>query len=201
MDVWFCLFLGEICSYPTPSLFRRVEITHYRGTKSAVYGKGSGTFHLASLEIHSRPTHATPRVDDLRRRGMNGSQHRPLAPPSPNRPGRSLLLVHVHDVRVAVRQQASLAPLAADSALLVPAEDGLRRRLLVRVDEDGTGLEAAADAFRMRDVAAPDAGGEAGAGVVGARDNFFLVLPGLRGDDRACGKGEGKELLAVGVAD
>ncbi len=87
---------------------------------------------------------------------------------------------------VAVGQQAHGAPLAADAALLVAAEDGLRRRLLPAVDEDGTGLELAADALGVLDVLAPDAGAQAGVGVVGARDHFGFVGPGLAGDDGAC---------------
>lgn len=84
---------------------------------------------------------------------------------------------------VAVSQQAHAAPLAADAALLVAAEDGLRRQLLPAVDEDGAGLELAADALGVRDVLAPDAGAQAGVGVVGARDHFVFVGPGLAGDD------------------
>lgn len=65
------------------------------------------------------------------------------------------------------------------------SEDGLRSRFLEAVDEDAAGLEAEANALGARDVFAPDAGAQAGVGVVGAVDDFFLVGPGLAGDDWA----------------
>jgi hypothetical protein len=44
----------------------------------------------------------------------------------------------------------------------VAAERGLRRRLLVAVDEDAAGLEAERDFLGGGDVFAPDAGSETG---------------------------------------
>lgn len=84
---------------------------------------------------------------------------------------------HEHDVRIAVCLEALLAPFAPDTGFLVPAEEGLRRRLLPRVDEDGAGLQTLADALGALDVRAPDASPEAGVGVVCATDDFFLVGP------------------------
>jgi hypothetical protein len=53
-------------------------------------------------------------------------------------------------------------PFATNTRLLVAAERGLRRRLLVAVDEDAAGLEAERDFFGGGDVFAPDAGSETG---------------------------------------
>lgn len=88
-------------------------------------------------------------------------------------------------MRIAKRLQPLLPPLPANAALLVPAKNRLRRRLLPRVDEHGAGLQTLADALRARDVLAPHAGAEPGERVVGALDDFFLVGPGLGGDDGA----------------
>lgn len=98
-----------------------------------------------------------------------------------------LLLVGVKDMAVAVRLQALLAPFAADPRLLMASEERLRRRLLPRVDEDGTSLQTLADALRPLDVLAPDAGTKTGVGVVRTRNDLIFIGPRLSGDDRAEG--------------
>lgn len=48
--------------------------------------------------------------------------------------------IHMHSLRIAISQQAQVAPLATDTALLVSTEYRPRVRLLPRVDEDAAGL-------------------------------------------------------------
>ena len=88
-------------------------------------------------------------------------------------------------MRVAVGLEALRAPLASNTRLLVSAEERLRRRLLPRVDEDGTGLQPFANALGALDVLAPHAGTETGVGVVGALDDLLLIAPGLGWHDWA----------------
>lgn len=90
-------------------------------------------------------------------------------------------------MRVAVRQQPRLAPLAANPTLLVPAKCRLGRRLLKRVDKDRTGLQPARNLRRLVDVRAPHARAQPGVRVVGARNDFLEVRPGLCRDDGAKG--------------
>ena len=72
---------------------------------------------------------------------------------------------------------------AANTALLVAAEEGLRSRLLPRVDPYGARLESAGNALGALDILTPHTGAEAGKGAVGSLDNFLLIGPWLRWDD------------------
>lgn len=91
----------------------------------------------------------------------------------------------MHSLRVTITQQSHSPPLATDAALLVPAEESLRIRFLPAVDPDAAGLELAADALGTLHILAPDAGAEAGFGVVGAADDFVFIGEGLAGYDGA----------------
>ncbi len=91
----------------------------------------------------------------------------------------------MHDMRIAIRQHAQLPPLPSNPALLVPAKEGHRRRLLPAVDEDAACLQAHAEFLGVGNVFAPNAGAQAGVCVVGAVDDFVFVGPGLAGDDGA----------------
>lgn len=120
---------------------------------------------------------------------------KPEPEPKPSLPLTSLLLINMHGLRVTITQQAHSAPLAADAALLVAAEDGLRHGPLAAVDEDAAGFELVGDAQGAVDVEAPDAGAQAGVGGVGAGDDFRLGGPGLAGDDGTCGEKGGRWLV------
>ena len=91
------------------------------------------------------------------------------------------------NVRVAVSQQTSLAPLTTNTRLLVSTEGSLRCRLLVRVDEDGSGFQPPGDLACLLDVLAPHAGTETGICVVGASNDFLEVGPWLCGHNGAEG--------------
>ena len=92
----------------------------------------------------------------------------------------------MHDVRVAKRQDALGAPLAANTALLVSTKDSLWRRLLEAVHEDAAGLQAEGNLLSMCNILTPNAGAEASVGVVGALDDLLLVAPRLTGNDGTC---------------
>lgn len=94
-----------------------------------------------------------------------------------------LVLVDVNDMGVAVRKQTSLAPLTTDTRLLVTTKDGLRRRLLPRVDKDGTSFESSRNLGCLLDVLAPYTRTETGVCVVGAGNDFLEVRPRLSGHD------------------
>jgi hypothetical protein len=68
------------------------------------------------------------------------------------------LLIDVHGLRIAVRQQSEGSPFTTNTALLVTAKDSLGRWLLEAVDEDAAGHELAADALGTVDILGPDAG-------------------------------------------
>ena len=92
----------------------------------------------------------------------------------------------MQNLRITITQQTHGPPLTPNTAFLVATEDGLRHRLLRAVDEDAAGFELFADAQGLVDVFAPDAGGQAGVGGVGAEDDFGDGGPGLAGDDGSC---------------
>src|SRR5690348_1097571 len=85
------------------------------------------------------------------------------------------------NVRVAVSKQTSLAPLTTNTRLLVATERSLRRRLLIRVDEDGSGLEPPCNLARLLYILAPHAGTKTRVCVVCAGNDFLEVGPGLSG--------------------
>lgn len=91
------------------------------------------------------------------------------------------------DVCVHECKQTSLAPLATNARLLVTTEDGLRGRLLPRVDEDGSSFQASCNLAGLLDIAAPDAGAETRLGVVGTGNDLLKVGPWLGGDNGAEG--------------
>ncbi len=97
--------------------------------------------------------------------------------------GSQHLLIDVQSLRVAIAQQSHRSPLAANTTLLVTAEDGLRGWLLPAVDENTTSLELSSNPFGVRNILAPDTGAEASVCVIGAADHFFLVGVWLTGDD------------------
>lgn len=86
---------------------------------------------------------------------------------------------------VAISLQTLSTPLTTNSTLLVPTEEGLRSRLLPRVDENRSGFQTSADPLGALEVLAPDTGSETGVGAVGATDDVLLVGPGEGGDDGA----------------
>ncbi len=80
----------------------------------------------------------------------------------------------MHSLRVTIRQQPQASALTTNPALLVAAENKLDRRVGEAVDEDGAGLQPAADGLGMGDVGAPDAGSQTRSGRVGARDDVLF---------------------------
>lgn len=98
-----------------------------------------------------------------------------------------LRLISMHNMRIAIRQQPGPTPLTPNATLLVPAKEGLRRRLLPRVDKNTARLKLLANTLSALDILAPNASTEACVAVVSALDDFLLVAPGLRGHDGAEG--------------
>lgn len=130
-----------------------------------------------SSRVHGSPEAPEPHRDKLppTKEATRGSQEGDSS---------GALLGHVHDVRVAVRQHAELAPFASDAALLDAAKVGVRPGLLKAVDEDAARLEAQADLFGLGHIVAVHAGAQTGVGVVGARDGVLDVRVGHAGNDR-----------------
>jgi hypothetical protein len=91
----------------------------------------------------------------------------------------------VDDVRVAVGQKTSLAPLTSNAGLLVTSEDSLRSRLLPRVDKDGSGFKSSRNLGCLLDIFAPHTGTETHLGVVGTGNDLLEVRPWLCGDNGA----------------
>lgn len=91
--------------------------------------------------------------------------------------------ISVDGLRVEVRVDSSLSPLATDTRLLDTTEDGQRRRLLETVDPYRSGLQSASDRVGLFGVFAPHACAETGVGVVGAGDDFVQVRPWLCWDN------------------
>jgi len=89
------------------------------------------------------------------------------------------------DMCVHESKQTSLAPLAANTRLLVSTKDGLRRRLLPRVDEDGPSFEPACHLAGLLDILTPHTGTETSLGIVGTGNDLFQVRPRLRGHNGA----------------
>ena len=78
-----------------------------------------------------------------------------------------------------------LVVLAPDAGLLVAAERGVRRVLVVAVRPDPAGLDLATGPVGLRTVARPDAGAEPVEGVVGDLERVVLVVEAGHRDDRA----------------
>jgi hypothetical protein len=92
--------------------------------------------------------------------------------------------VAVHGLRVAIRQQAIRAPFSTHAALLPSSQKGLWQRDGVVVDGHHSGLNPLPQCHRSIDVAGPDAGAEAGVGIVDPANDFVFVFPGQEGNDR-----------------
>lgn len=98
---------------------------------------------------------------------------------------KPLVLVDVDDVRVAVGQKTSLAPLTSNTRLLVTTKDSLRRWLLPRVNKDGSGFKSSCNLRRLLDILTPHTGTETSLGVVCAGNDLLKVRPWLCRDDGA----------------
>lgn len=88
-------------------------------------------------------------------------------------------------LRIAVSQNPQRAPFPADPTLLMPAEKGLGRRLLERINPHGTYFQPPANAVGAVEILRPDASPEARIHVVGSHNHLLLIGPGLDRDDRA----------------